>query len=191
MARASAADAAETERRILDFAVEHFRESGYHSASVEAIATAAGVTRGAVYHHYRSKPGLFRAVVERLQADVATAVVRAASDTDPRVALRLGSHAFLDAITADARARILLLDAPSVLGWAEWRRADADASVVHLREAITMAGVEEQLGAALTPVLSGAMNEAALWLSERPGDTDARRAVHESLDLLLDAVLPT
>ncbi|MFC4140602.1 MULTISPECIES: TetR/AcrR family transcriptional regulator [unclassified Microbacterium] len=190
MPRATAAEAAATAERVLDAATERFAAQGFAATSVDDVAADAAVTRGAVYHHYASKPGLFAAVVQQMQQEVAGAVVAAAGDNSPAEALRLGSHAFLDAITAGGHARILLLDAPAVLGWDAWRQADAEASAVHLREALLAAGVADAEADAATALLSGAMNEAALWLSERPGDATARSSVHSALDRMLDAVAP-
>ncbi|WP_309127744.1 TetR family transcriptional regulator [Microbacterium sp.] len=189
MPRASAADAAATAARIRTVAAQRFAVDGYAATSVDDVATDAGVTRGAVYHHYDSKPGLFAAVVARLQQEVADAVVQAAGDGAGDDGLRRGSHAFLDAITADGRARVLLRDAPAVLTWETWRETDAQTSAVHLREALTGAGVAADMLGATTALLSGAMNEAALWLSERAGDAAARTAAHRGLDRLLDAVV--
>jgi AcrR family transcriptional regulator len=192
MPRASAADAAETARRVLEIAQERFAADGFAAASVDDIARRARVTRGAVYHHYDSKPGLFRAVAERLQGEIAARVVAAAeSEPDAAAQLRAGSHAFLDAITDDRAARVLLVDAPAVLGWAQWRELDAQASGRELREAIAALGtVPPGLVEAVTGQLSGAMNEAALWLADGPGDARARASAHDALDLLLDAVAP-
>ncbi|REJ05282.1 TetR family transcriptional regulator [Microbacterium bovistercoris] len=190
MPRATAADAAATAERVLEAATARFAAQGFAATSVDDVAADAAVTRGAVYHHYASKPGLFTAVVQRMQQEVAGAVVAAAGEGSPAEALRRGSHAFLDAITAGGHARVLLLDAPAVLGWDAWRQADAEASAVHLREALVAAGVADAEADATTALLSGAMNEAALWLSERPGDAAARSSVHAVLERLLDAVAP-
>lgn len=188
MPRASAVDAAETARRILETATAHFAAHGFAAASVDDIATAAGVSRGAVYHHYSSKPGLFTAVASAQQKIIADAIVTATEGSDPETALHAGSHAFLDAITQGAAARVLLVDGPAVLSWADWRRMDAEGSASHLREALAELGVAAALQDALTAALSGAMNELALWLSERRADPDARVRAHDSLDLLLRAV---
>lgn len=189
MPRASAADAAQTAQRILDSAKELFSARGFSEVSVDDVARDAGVTRGAVYHHYRNKVALFGEVVARLQADVARTVVAAAENADPQPLeqLRAGSHAFLDAITNGAAMRILLIDAPAVTGWQEWRRLDAENSATHLREALREAGVAEEILDASTAQLSGAMNEAALWTAQHD-DTDlARRQSHRVLDRLLTA----
>ena len=190
MARATAAEAAATASRVRDAAMLRFAAHGFDAASVDDIAADAGVTRGAVYHHYASKPGLFLAVVDDLQQQIAAAVVAAAdAASSPAESLRLGSHAFLDAITEGSAAQVLLIDAPRALGWQQWRKADAAASGAHLREALLTAGVPASDVDAATALLSGAMNESALWLSERPDDPDAREAAHRILDILLDATV--
>lgn len=190
MPRATAAEAAATAARVLDAAEARFIEHGFTAASVDEIAVDAGVTRGAVYHHYVSKPGLFLAVMKRMQQQVADAVVAAAdASRSPSESLRIGSHAFLDAITANGRARVLLVDAPRALGWDAWRQADAEASGAHLSDALRVIDLADADVAAATALLSGAMNEAALWLSERPRDAAARESAHRMLDVLLDAVL--
>ena len=192
MPRASAAAAAQTAQRILDSATELFATRGFSEVSLDDVAREARVTRGAVYHHYRNKAGLFGAVAAALQSDVARAVVAAAQDagTQPSEQLRAGSHAFLDAITDGSAVRILLIDAPAVIGWQEWRRLDAANSATHLREALRDVGVAEDLLDASTAQLSGAMNEAALWTAQHT-DTDlARERSHLALDRLLAAYLP-
>jgi AcrR family transcriptional regulator len=190
MPRASAADAAATARRVLDVASAHFAEHGYAAASVDDIARAADVTRGAVYHHYTSKPLLFAAVAAAEQQLVADAILAATENSQPDSALHDGSHAFLDAITRGEAARVLLVDGPTVLSWDDWRRFDAAGPAATLREGLAEAGITPALQGALTAALSGAMNELALWLSERQTDAAARAQAHDALDLLLAAVAP-
>lgn len=190
MPRASAADAAETARRILKVAADLFAVRGYAGVSLDDVAQGAGVTRGAVYHHYRSKPGLFRAVAAHIQSGVAAAVATAAEGVDdPLERLRAGSHAFLDAITARPAAQILLVDGPSVLGWATWRELDAQSSVVLLHEALGEVGVPAAHLDATTAVLSGAMNEAALWIADASHETRRAAEATTVLDCVLDAVV--
>lgn len=188
MPRASAADAAATAQRILDVATVQFAEHGFAAASADEIARAAGVTRGALYHHYRSKPGLFAAVASAQQCVITDAIATATAGMDPRTALRSGSHAFLDAITQGVAVRVLLVDAPTVLSWEQWRRSDAEGPEAELRVGLAEAGVAPSLLPALATALSGAMNELALWLSQRPSDAEARSQAHEALDLLLNSV---
>ncbi|WP_238420799.1 TetR/AcrR family transcriptional regulator [Gordonia sp. 'Campus'] len=191
MPRASAEAAAETARTILATATRQFAERGFTAVSLDDVAESAGVTRGAVYHHYRNKKALFAAVAEEQQNDVGSAVVAAAEQAGADAAAQLvaGSHAFVDAITRGPAARILLIDGPSVIGWEEWRRLDETNSVVHLREAIAAIGIDDDLVDALTAQLSGAMNEAALWLARHPDDATARERTHRALDRVLAAIM--
>ncbi|MGJ9374021.1 TetR/AcrR family transcriptional regulator [Nesterenkonia sp. CF4.4] len=192
MPRASAAAAAQTADDILRSAVRLLAERGFAELSIDEVARAAGVTRGAVYHHYGNRLGLFTAVAGALQADVARSVVSAAeaAGDGPEEQLRVGCHAFLDAITSASMARTLLVDAPSVIGWSTWRAQDAQNSVAQLRLALSEAGVPAELVDATTAQLSGAMNDAALWISEQPDQAAARESAHRVLDRLIDAVLP-
>ena len=191
MPRSSAADAAKTARAILDHARSLLAEQGFAGVSVDDVARGVGVSRGAVYHRHRTKQELFAAVAEELQLQVGEEVLSAAETggADAEQQLRRGCHAFLDAITEAPRARILLLDAPSVLGWARWRRMDAENAAAHLKDGLGQLGYSGQLQEAATAQLSGAMNDAALWIAEGGEERDARRmAAHELLDRLLDAV---
>ncbi len=189
MPRASAADAALTYETILGRATEAFARSGFQGASLDAIARAAGVTRGAVYHHFTDKHGLLRAVVRAGHERVAaTVVARAdAEGDDPRAALRAGCHAFVDAITEDPAAHVLLVEGPAALGWSQWRALDASASMRELREAVEVVtgGKDAE---ALTHLLSGAMNEGVLWVVETSGAADVRASLHRSLDRLVDSL---
>lgn len=177
MARASKEQSEITARRIRDVAAAQFAERGYAAVALEEVAAAAGVTRGAVYHHYRSKQHLFEAVAAAAQQRVADAVASAADAvTDPWDGLIAGCRAFLIATVAHSHRRILLVDAPSVMGWSTWRSQDAAASGHHLAEAVAelAAGgrLEIHSPEATAALLSGAMNEAVLRIAEAP-DRDA------------------
>lgn len=191
MPRASAAAAARTAKHILQTATELFGARGYAEVSLDDVARAAGVTRGAAYHHYGSKAGLFGAVTTDLQSHIATAVVEASDNAGPEPAdqLRAGSHAFLDAITTGAAVRILLIDAPSIIGWDAWRQLDAENSAAHLREALHSVGIDEEHLDATTVHLSGAMNEAALWIAKHDDPATARERAHAVLDRLLTSLI--
>ena len=116
----------QTRRVLLDVARRLFAEHGYAGTATEQVVRRAGVTRGALYYHFRDKRDLFRAVVEDLQQELLQRIQEeAAAPDDPWERLRAGLHTFLDACQEPAVQRIILLDAPSVLGWAEWRALDA------------------------------------------------------------------
>jgi AcrR family transcriptional regulator len=174
---------------VLEAAVALFGEHGYAAVRVDDVAMAAGVTRGAVYHHFRDKQGLFAAAVGAVQSRVSDAVVAAAdSEPDAWRALTAGCRAFLAASVDDAHRRIMLIDAPAVMGWAAWRALDAEHSGSHLAQALAAlddAGLLrvpscEAAGA----MVSGALNEAALWVVDQANQRALPEA-YATLDLLL------
>ncbi|WP_243723422.1 TetR/AcrR family transcriptional regulator [Actinomadura sp. 7K507] len=170
-----------------------FAMRGYGEVSLSEIVGAAGVTKGALYHLFESKAGLFRAVLEEVQQEVAAAVARTAdAEDDPWTRFTEGCQAFLTASTAPDVQRIMLVDGPAVLGWNEWRALDEAGSASHLADVIAeLIGeglIPAQPVAPLTHLLSGAMNEAALWLAAS-GDPEAslpdtRSALARMLDSL-------
>jgi AcrR family transcriptional regulator len=182
-----------TRERLLAHARELFAERGYAAVGTEEIVRAAGVTRGALYHQFRDKAALFEAVVEAVEGETTEAIAaRAAGAQDPLQALRLGSRAFL-AICADPHVeRILLLDAPAVLGSERWRQVRLQHGlglVTGVLEAGMQAGViARQPVTALAHLLLGALDEGAL-LVVAAADREATRAdVEAVMDRLLDGL---
>jgi AcrR family transcriptional regulator len=187
MPRASTEQSEATARAVLEMAREQFARQGYAAVGLDDVAAAAGVTRGAVYHHYRSKLGLFTAVHEAVQASVAAAIERATAGVeDPFASLEAGCRAFLAAAVADDTRRIMLVDGPAVLGWEEWQRADARNSVRHLDEVLAELGVPHP--EATSALLSGAMNAAAAWAAAEPDRAAAVTVAWASLRPMLAAL---
>ncbi|AYV25182.1 Transposon Tn10 TetC protein [Streptomyces sp. ADI95-16] len=177
---------AATRQTLLAEGHRRFAADGYHQVALAEVARAAGVTKGAAYHHFDSKAGLFRAVVAEVQQELGERVAAAAEQyEDLWEQLRSGCRAFLAAGTDPAVRQILLVDAPTVLGWDEWRALDEESAARHLAEALTAlatAGIiADQPVEPLARLLSGAMNEAALWIA-RGGDP---QAAEQALDRLL------
>ncbi|GAA0925335.1 TetR/AcrR family transcriptional regulator [Pseudonocardia zijingensis] len=170
-----------TRAELLAVSRRLFATRGYAAVGLAEIVREAGVTKGALYHHFEGgKTDLFRAVLAQVQDEVGrTVATTAGAETDPWDRLLAGCRAFLTASTDHAVRRIMLLDGPAVLGWSEWRAMDEGGSARHLADALTTlveAGVVvPQPVAPLARLLSGAMNEAALWLAESgdPADLDA------------------
>lgn len=112
----------QTRREILAAAREAFGGLGYEAASVGLIARAAQVTTGALYHHFADKPALFAAVAEEIEAEIAQAVMQAgAGAADPWALLEAGAAYTLEHLLDERIRRIVLVDAPNVLGAAAWR----------------------------------------------------------------------
>ncbi|MEU1730676.1 TetR/AcrR family transcriptional regulator [Streptosporangium sp. NPDC020145] len=167
----------QTRRALLRESRRLFAAEGYGAVGLSQIVDAAGVTKGALYHHFDGKAALFRAVLAQVQEEVGRHVAATAdAEPDPWDRLVAGCHAFLTASTGPDVRRIMLIDGPAVLGWREWRALDEAASARHLADALTLlmetGVIPERPVAPLTHLLSGAMNEAALWLADSadPGD---------------------
>lgn len=190
MPRASKEQSEATAAAVRAAARRLYAERGYASVPLDEIAAAAGVTRGAVYHHYGSRQGLFAAVHADVQAGVAAAVDAATQDvTDPWQSLETGCRAFLEASVADDARRIMLVDGPAVLGWAAWRDVDAASSGRLLDDVLAELADAGRLRdlpvAATSALLTGAMNEAALWIATSPDRTAAADAAWTGLRALL------
>src|ERR1700760_654300 len=114
-----------TRKALIDAGRNLFAERGYDDVGAEEIVRAAGLTRGALYHHFPSgKPGLLEAVYERLEAESTERVARVVLDSEmhsPLAAMKAGVAAFLDECAEPGFQRIVLYDAPPVLGWGRWR----------------------------------------------------------------------
>jgi AcrR family transcriptional regulator len=168
-----------------------FAEKGYAGAGREEIVALAGVTRGALYHHFGDKLGLFRAVVEEFEAEI-TAQVAAAADSaggDPRQGLIVGSLHFLDA-SMDPAARRIVLDAPAALGWREWREIQESHGLGLTKLALMMAmesgAIERQPVDPLAHMLLAALNEAATLVAQSDDPATTRAQVGETVEYLLN-----
>jgi AcrR family transcriptional regulator len=155
--------------------------------------TSSGVTRGALYHHFADKQDLFRAVHEQLEAAlVADIAARIGGIEDPWKLMVVGVRAFLDACTDPALMRISLLDAPVVLGWAEWREIDERHGLglvsFGLQNAMDRGTLARQAVRPLAHLLMGAMAEAAMLIANASDPDQARAEVEPPLLALLDGL---
>jgi AcrR family transcriptional regulator len=183
-----------TRAALLASARAQFAERGFAATNRDDIAAGAGVTRGALYHHFATKEDVFRAVVEELEEElVARVIVAAEGVTDPGEQLRTGCIAFLDACADPAVRRIVLLDAPAVLGWDTWRAIDAQYGLALVRTGLESAMAAGRLSPApvdaLAHTLLGALNEAAIVVANARDPAGARAEMAEVLDLVLSRLL--
>jgi AcrR family transcriptional regulator len=171
-----------------------FAERGFAGTAREEIVVRAGVTRGALHHHFGTKQDLFAAVFEELEQDLAARIATAAmAGANPRDRLRLGCHEFLDAALDPAVQRIVLLDAPAVLGWSRWREVDARHGLGLVTEglrAVFDAGLATRRPVEpLAHLLLAALNEAAMLVAGSSDPATARVEVGTLVDTVLDALL--
>jgi AcrR family transcriptional regulator len=171
-----------------------FAKRGYTGVGTEEIAQRAGVTRGALYHHFRGgKEDLFHAVLVQLSAETAQQVMTAAARTDdPWEALVVGTDEFLDACTNPEVQRIMLLDGPSVLGWDMWREVDSGYALgllaAALQRAMDAGRMVPQPPKALAHVLLGAVDEAAMVVARADDQEAAREEMGRTVRRLLEGL---
>lgn len=182
-----------TRARLVEAARELFAQRGYAGVGTEEVVRRAGVTRGALYHHFRDKRDLFRAVYEQTEEDLVTATAaRASSAEDPWQALVTGIGAFLDACSEPALMRIGVLDAPAVLGWREWREIGArhglgliEATLKAAMDAGTLRRTDVE---PLARLLFGTLGEAAQLVANAEDPAIARPEVERTLVSLLEGL---
>jgi AcrR family transcriptional regulator len=185
-----------TRAALIEAARELFAARGYGAVATEEIVRAAGVTRGALYHHFAGKTELFEAVYEeverRLVEQIASSAISSASD--PLAALHAGAQAFLDACEDPAVQRVALVDAPSVLGWERWReiglRYGFGLVEATLRAAMDAGLIDRQPVRPLAHLLLGAIDEGAMLIARAGDDGTTRRQVGAAVDRFLDALRP-
>lgn len=188
-----AEQAEETRAALLEVARDLFAERGYAGTSTEEIVQRARVTRGALYHHFRGKTDLFEAVVEEMEQESAQRLMAAsAGGPDAWERLRLGLRAFLDACGDPAIQRILLLDAPSVLGWDKWREIDARYGFGMLKagllDAMERGLIARQPLEPLAHLLLGALMEGAMLIARADDFESTRAEVGETVERLLEGL---
>lgn len=169
-----------------------FAEHGYAGVGTEEIVRAAGVTRGALYHHFGGKKDLFEAVYERVERELAERIAAGAlagGGAAPLDAMRAGAEMFLQACTEPEAQQIALLDGPSVLGWDRWREIAAEHGLglieATLQAAIEAGAIADQPVRPLAHVLMGALDEAAMLVARAEDPEQMRGDVGRTLDSLL------
>jgi AcrR family transcriptional regulator len=170
-----------------------FTERGYAATSTTEIVERAGVTRGALYHHFAAKEELFRAVFEQLEGEVTEHVAEEAlTSPDPLEQLRRGTRAYLEACIDPAVQRVVLLDGPSVLGWETWQEIEQRYGY-----GLVVAGVEAAMAAGLISaqpveplahVLFGALTEAGMVVARADEPRTTRADMEAAMDRLLDGL---
>lgn len=189
-----AAQSEATRSALIATARSLFAERGYAGVGTEEIVRKAGVTRGALYHHFAGKKELFEAVYEDVERQLVENIAASAisSASDPLEALHAGAQAFLDACEDPAVQRIALVDAPSVLGWEQWREIGLRYGFGLVRatvEAAMDAGlIERQPVDALSHLLLGAIDEGAMLIARADDGGTTRGQVGATVKRLLDSL---
>jgi AcrR family transcriptional regulator len=191
--RTQAQRRATTTRALLDAARSLFAEKGYHGTAAEEIVRRAGLTRGALYHHFEDKKDLFRVVVDEMEGEIdeeIEAAERAQSGLPE--AVMAGYRAFLDAVLDPEMRRTFFLEGPSVLGW-EWREIDARHAVGKIEEGleslIAEGFMESQPVRPLARLINGALLEAAFFVAASEDPETARDEAWGAMERLVSGLM--
>jgi len=189
-----AAQGRATRGQLIEVATRLFAEHGYEGTSIEAVLSAAGVSRGALYHHFAGKEALFEAVVSAVSEQVTVKLTETVQGcADPLDAMRTAALAWIDLAADPVIQRVVLVDAPSVLGWDRWRAMDDGRTLGAMRamlQAISDSGrLPAELVGPFSHMILAALDEIVMVIARAPDSTAAvaegRMAVQALLDRLL------
>ncbi len=192
--RSQAERSQSTRASLIGAARALFAERGYDAVPTDEIVHAAGVTRGALYHHFAGKQALLRAVVEQIEEEL-TADISAArrEETDPWVGGLAAVQRFLDLCLRQEVRQISLADAPAVLGWQAWREIESRHGLGTITEILQAGADEGALIPAPTPALAqlmlSACIEAALMIAHAEDREAARVTAEQALVALLSGLV--
>jgi AcrR family transcriptional regulator len=183
----------ETADRLLQIAKQIFLKQGFAATRTDDIIAGAGVTKGALYHHFSSKEQLFEAVYRSVEDDVANRIESAcAGVSDPWEQLLAGCFAYLEACQDEGLQRILRLDGPAVLGLAKWAAIDREYGLDRLLptlQRMSDSGVIKVPSIeAFARQLTGAMNESTFWIAQHRNSKVALDESKRMLTLMLHGV---
>ena len=184
-----------TRAALVRAARDLFSERGYGGVGTNEVVERAGVTRGAMYHHFSEKKDLFRAVYEQTEQELIGVTLRAIEGIDdPWERLVVGVRTFFDVCEDPKLRQIGLVDAPAVLGWQEWRdigkRYVFGAVTFVLQDAMDKGVLREADTTTLAHLFIAALGEAALMLAGAEDPAAARDDVEATLLAMLEGMRP-
>jgi AcrR family transcriptional regulator len=179
-----------TRERLISVGFDLFGSQGYEATSINAILDAAGLARGAFYHHFAGKAELFDAVLDRVVARIADASAEAArAFDDPVASLRAGCATWLDVALDPALQRIAFLDGSAVVGWERYHELDEQHTLGRLKSTLRRIArtgrLPQESVEMLAHMVSGAVSEAAMLIVRAEDPQAARAAGQAALDTLL------
>jgi AcrR family transcriptional regulator len=191
--RTQAQRSEQTRAALVAAARRLFAERGYAEVGTEEIVREAGVTRGALYHHFDGKRELMRAVYEQVEAELSRQFADSVTPgAEPLQVLREGAETFLDQCLEREVQQIALLDAPAVLGWEEWREINARYALGLiegvLRHGMDTGSIREQPARPLAHALIGALDEVAMLVARAEDPQATRAEVGATLDGMLEGL---
>jgi AcrR family transcriptional regulator len=178
-----------TTARLLAAARAAFRAEGYAAASMDALCAEAGVTRGALYHHFGGKEGLLEAVVRQIDAEIGARLdAEEERHADPWEGFRACCHLWLEQALDPEVQRIYLRDAQAVIG-PRLREMDETSAIAPIRDSLAALMASGRVvttdAEALARLINGALVEAAMWVAASPRPDEALARAHAATDTLL------
>ena len=188
-----------TQKTLKREARKIFAKKGYSGANTNELVERARVTKGALYHHFTNKRELYHAVVEDMEQElverIEAAATAAGTGRDPWERLRAMCRAYLDACREPALARMLVLEAPVVLGWKTWcnleQKYEVAAFARCLEEANRDSRALREPAETLAQVILGALTTGARVIATAADPEAARTDVQKTIDRLLDGLRST
>ena len=183
-----------TRAALIEAAQRLFTQEGYTATATADIVAAAQVTRGALYHHFRDKEDLFRAVLEATEAETVHRVAEAAQGGTPLAQLHAAIDAFFESCLDPVVQRIMLEDGPAVLGWEAWHDIDARYAygviAAGLEAAIASGELDAQPVEYLAHLMVGAFMQAGMVVARAADQAAATAAMAEATHRLLEGLRP-
>jgi AcrR family transcriptional regulator len=178
-----------TTARLVAAARAAFRAEGYAAASMDALCAEAGVTRGALYHHFGGKEGLLEAVVRQIDAEIGARLdAEEERHADPWEGFRACCHLWLEQALDPEVQRIYLRDAQAVIG-PRLREMDETSAIAPIRDSLAALMASGRVvttdAEALARLINGALVEAAMWVAASPRPDEALARAHAATDTLL------
>jgi AcrR family transcriptional regulator len=186
-----AAQGAATARTLRRQARKLFTKKGYSGVNTEELVESARVTKGALYHHFANKKELYEAVVEDVEQELVEKLDAAGAGRKPWDRLQAMCRAYLDACRDPALARMLVLEAPVVLGWKTWCNLEQKYEVAAFARCLSEAGALSEPAETLAQVILGALTTGARVIATSADPDKARSEVERTIDRLLAGLRTT
>jgi AcrR family transcriptional regulator len=181
----------ETQKTLRREARKIFAKKGYTAANTNELVERAKVTKGALYHHFANKKDLYHSVVEDLEQELVERIEEAGAGRPPWDRLSAMCRAYLEACRDPALARMLVLEAPVVLGWKTWCNLEQKYEVAAFARCLSEAGGLQEPAETLAQVILGALTTGARVIATAADPDAARDDVQKTIDRLIAGLRST
>ena len=168
-----------------------FAKKGYSGANTNELVERAKVTKGALYHHFANKREIYHAVVEDMEQELVERIEAAGAGRAPWPRLAAMCSAYIDACRDPALARMLVLEAPVVLGWKDWCNLEQKYEVAAFARCLQEAGALQEPPETLAQVILGALTTGARVIATAADPEAARTDVQKTIDRLIAGLRST